>query len=107
MVANLLQGCERPLLLAIQSVHVDTTGNVNALGVLGNVLKGTLDTIEDAPHDTGAELDGQGLPSTQHGVSNTDTRRLLVHLGIKKQGNHDETWMVAVSPSRRMISPTS
>lgn len=59
VVADLeLARCEVPLLLAVESGQVDTTGNVDAVGVVGDALEGTLDTVVDGLHETGAELDG-------------------------------------------------
>ncbi len=70
VVANLQgAGCEVPLLLAVESGQVDTTGNVNAIRVVGDTLEGTLDTIVDGLHKTRAKLDGQWLSSPVYGVA--------------------------------------
>ena len=62
-------GCEIPLLLAVKSGQVDTTGNVDAVGVVGDALEGTLDTVVDGLHKTRAQLDGQWLPGPVYGVA--------------------------------------
>ena len=81
-MADLLQGSEWPHLLAIKSVHVDTTGDVNTLGVNSDVLQRALNAIEDTTHDTGAKLNGKGLSSAQHRISNADPGCFLVHLSL-------------------------
>ena len=70
VVANLQgAGRELPLLLAVESGQIDTTGDVNAVRVVGDTLEGTLDTIVNGLHETRAKLDGQWLSSPVYGVA--------------------------------------
>jgi hypothetical protein len=64
---------EVPLLLAVESGKVDTAGNVDAVGVVGDTLERALDTVVDGLHETGAELDGQGLTRLEDGVADSNT----------------------------------
>jgi hypothetical protein len=74
VVADLeLAGCEVPLLLAVEGGQVDTTGNVDAVRVVGNALERALDTVVDGLHETGAKLDGQGLSRHAHRVADRHT----------------------------------
>ena len=50
-----------PFLHAVESGQVDATGNVDAVGFIGDALEGTLNTVVDGLHQPGAELDRQGL----------------------------------------------
>ena len=79
VVANLERaGGKFPLLLAVERGQVDTTGNVNAVCVVGDALKGTLDTVVDGLHETWAELDGQWLSGPEYGVANSYTSCTLL-----------------------------
>jgi hypothetical protein len=70
VVANLeLARCEVPFLRAVESGQIDTTGDVDALGVFGDALERALDTVVDGLHQTWAELDGQGLSRSEDGVA--------------------------------------
>ena len=40
----------------------------------------SLDSVKDATHDAGAELDREWFTGAEHGVANGDARSLLVHL---------------------------
>lgn len=73
VVADLGGGGEVPLLLAVEGVGSDTTGDVDALGHLRDLLEGSLDTIVDVVEQTGAKLDGERLSSTADRVTDRDT----------------------------------
>lgn len=74
VVADLvLGGLELPLSLAVQGRHVDTTGNVNAVGDVRDGLERALNTVVNGLHQTRAELDGQRLAGSVDGVTNGDT----------------------------------
>jgi hypothetical protein len=74
VVANLvLGGLEVPLSLTVQGGHVDTAGNVDAVGNVRDGLEGALDTVVDGLHQTRAELDGQRLAGSVDGVTDRDT----------------------------------
>jgi hypothetical protein len=74
VVADLeLAGCEVPLLLTVERGQVDTAGNVNAVGVVGDTLERALDTVVNGLHQTGAELDGQGLSRADDRITDSDT----------------------------------
>jgi hypothetical protein len=64
---------EVPLLLAVESGKIDTTGNVDAVGVVGDTLERALDTVVDGLHETGAELDRQGLARLEDRVADSYT----------------------------------
>ena len=64
---------EIPLLRAAQRLHVDAARNVDALRQLVDVLQRALDSVKDVVQDTGSELNGQGRPCSEHGVTNANT----------------------------------
>lgn len=72
VVANLGRGGEVPLLLAVEGVGVDASGDVDALGQLRNLLEGSLDTVVDVVEQTGTELDGEGLAGAVDRVTDRD-----------------------------------
>lgn len=78
VVTDAHRGCELPLLGAVESGDMDTTRDVDAVGVLGDLLEGSLNTIVDVVEQAGAELDGEGLSGSQDGVSYRDTGCWLV-----------------------------
>jgi hypothetical protein len=74
VVADLeLARCEVPLLLAVEGGEIDTTGNVNAVRVVGDTLERALNTVVDGLHETGAKLDGQGLSGPEYRVADSHT----------------------------------
>ena len=73
VIANLHGRVEIPLLLAVEGGNSDTTGDVNGLGVFGNGLERTLNTIEDTVKKARTELDRQGLSGSGNGVADRDT----------------------------------
>jgi hypothetical protein len=48
-------------------------GNVDTLGLVGNGLEGSLDTVVDRLHQTGAQLDGKGLTRPCDRVTDSQT----------------------------------
>lgn len=64
---------EIPLLLTIQRIDANTTGNVDTLGLVGDSTEGSLNTVVDRLHQTGAQLDGQGLTGPGNGIANSQT----------------------------------
>jgi hypothetical protein len=74
VVADLeLAGCKVPLLLAVEGGQIDTSGDVDAVCVVGNALERALDAVVDGLHETGAELDGQGQSRHAYGVADRHT----------------------------------
>jgi hypothetical protein len=71
---------ELPHLRLVKAGDVDTTGYEEVLRQLSNGLKGTLDTIENVFHNAGAELYGQRLLLTEHGVTDSEPGGVLVDL---------------------------
>jgi len=63
-----------------QIASASLTRNVDRLRLLLDSLKRTLDTVVNVGHETGAELDREGLAGTQDGVADRDARGLLVDL---------------------------
>lgn len=57
---------------------MDATGDVDALGGLGDLLEGSLNTVVDVVEQTGAEFDREGLAGSLDGVSYRDTGCSLV-----------------------------
>mmetsp|Transcript_22768 Transcript_22768/g.37711 ORF Transcript_22768/g.37711 Transcript_22768/m.37711 type:complete len:452 (-) Transcript_22768:29-1384(-) len=60
--------------------NIHTLWHVNISGRLENVLKRTLDTIENGSHNTRTKFDGKRLLLTEHGVTNGKTGGILVNL---------------------------
>lgn len=60
---------ELPASGAAKGFDVDTLGNVNGLSHVGDVLKWTLDTVENGTHDAGSELDRQRFARPQHRIT--------------------------------------
>jgi hypothetical protein len=73
VIADLNGRGELPLLVAVEGGNGDTTGDVDALGDVGNLLKRTLNAIEDTVEEAGTELDGQGLTGAHDRVADLDT----------------------------------
>ncbi|KAI3492707.1 hypothetical protein L1887_42625 [Cichorium endivia] len=81
VVADLeLAGSEVPRELTVERLRVDTSGNVDTAALLHDGLERTLDAVVNVLHETGAELDGEGLASTEHRVTDGNAGSLLVHL---------------------------
>merc|ERR1712071_194336 len=76
----------RPLLFSVKRVSADTTRDVNTLGVLGNDVKWSLDTVKDTFHNTWPQLYRQRLSSTLNRIPQRDTRSLLVTLNSRLVG---------------------
>lgn len=64
---------EVPLLLAVESICGDATRDVNALGDVGDLLEGSLNTVIDVVEKTGAEFDRQWLAGTNDWITDLDT----------------------------------
>lgn len=72
VVANLeASGLVLPLLLTVQRIDGNTTGDVDTVGLFGDGLEGSLNTIVNCLHQTGTELDGQGLTRPSDGITNS------------------------------------
>jgi len=71
---------EDPVLVPGQGGDVDSLGDVDVAGGLEDVLEGTLDTVENGSHNSGAELHGKRLALTEDGVSDGQTGGILVDL---------------------------
>jgi len=63
-----------------QGRDIDALGYVDGVGQLADRPQGSLDAIEDAAHDPGAQFHGQRLAGLVDGVSDTHARSVLVHL---------------------------
>ena len=88
-----------------QTRNVYTLWYVNITRVLENVLQGTLDTIENGPHDTRSEFDGKRLLLSKHRVSNSKTGRIFVDLdrgGITFKFN-DLSYKLAVPDTDKLV----
>ena len=68
-----LAGRKLPLEVPVEGSDVDTSGDIDTLCEVIDVLQGSLDTVKDGPHDSWAQLDREGLPCPQHGISNGHT----------------------------------
>lgn len=66
-------GCELPLLLAIQGRQIDTTGDVNAVRIVGNALERALDSVVDGFHQAWAKLDRQWQSRPEDRIANSHT----------------------------------
>lgn len=66
-----LARCEVPFLLTIEGGQVDTTGDVDAVRVIGDTLEGSLDTVINGLHQTWAKLDGKRLTGSEDGVADS------------------------------------
>lgn len=73
VVADLHVRGEVPLLLAVEGIRGDATGDVDALGEIGDLLEGSLDTVVDVVEQAGAEFDGERLSGSHDGVTDLDT----------------------------------
>lgn len=73
VVADLHLGLELPLLGAVEGGDGHSAGDVDALGGVGDLLEGSLDTIVDVVKQAWAQLDGEGLSGPQDGVANRHT----------------------------------
>jgi len=71
---TVVEGLKLPELLLVEGRGVDATGDVDARRHLLDGLQGTLDAVEDVLHDTGAELDREGLASAEDRVTDGQTR---------------------------------
>ena len=79
VVADRNGGVEIPHLGHIEAISVDTALDEDAHFRL-QISQRTLNTIVDLSQQTRAELNRQGLPSSDHGLARTDAGRLLVDL---------------------------
>lgn len=74
VVANLeVDWREIPLLLTVERIDANTAGDVDTLGLVGDSTEGSLDTVVDRLHQTGAQLDGQGLASARNRIADSQT----------------------------------
>mmetsp|Transcript_3989 Transcript_3989/g.6287 ORF Transcript_3989/g.6287 Transcript_3989/m.6287 type:complete len:458 (+) Transcript_3989:607-1980(+) len=71
---------ESPTRFSCQTWDIHTLRHVHITSFHENVLERTLNTIENGSHDTGTEFDGQRLLLTEDGISDSQTRSILVHL---------------------------
>mmetsp|Transcript_125902 Transcript_125902/g.187926 ORF Transcript_125902/g.187926 Transcript_125902/m.187926 type:complete len:462 (-) Transcript_125902:85-1470(-) len=74
------RGAERPGLLHVQRLHVDTSGDEHGSGLLHDDLQRTLDSVENLVHDTRTQHHRQRLTGTLNRVTNAETGGLLVNL---------------------------
>lgn len=86
VVADLHLGVELPLLGAVEGGNSYAAGDVDALSGVGDLLEGSLDTIVDVVEQTGAQLHGEGLSSSQDGIANRDTGCLFIASALSDQG---------------------
>lgn len=75
-----LAGGEVPLLRTVEGRDVDSTGDVNAVGCVGNTLERALDTIIDGLHETGAQLNGERLARPDDWVADRHTGYMMISL---------------------------
>ena len=68
-----LYGRKLPLEVSVEGSDVHSSGDVDALCDVVDVLQWSLDTIKDGAHDTWTKLNREGFPCPQHRVSNTHT----------------------------------
>lgn len=74
VVSNLeVDRLEIPLLFTVQGIHANTAGDVDTLGLVGDRTEGSLDTVVDRLHQTGAQLDGQRLAGPRNGIADSQT----------------------------------
>jgi hypothetical protein len=73
-------GDKVPLLVVIEVVDGETTGNEDGLGLLCDDGERTLNTIENRVHDTRTKLDLKGGTSTLNGVTDGKTSGILINL---------------------------
>jgi len=73
-------GGEVPHLVAIKAGDLDTSGDVDILCHVVNVLEGALNTIEDGVQNTRSELKGEGLAGLLDGIADGHTGGVLVNL---------------------------
>ena len=62
-----------PLERSVEGIRVDALGNVNTLRHGVDVLQWSLDAVEDAAHDAGAQFNGEGLARSQDRVAHGNT----------------------------------
>lgn len=74
VIADLHRRREVPLLLTIQRIYPNTTGDVDRTGIRVDLLEGTLDTVVNRFHQTGAKLDRKRLAGSVHRVTDSHTR---------------------------------
>lgn len=129
-----LAGGEFPFEVSVKSTNVDSSWNIDTLSEVIDVFEWTLDTVKDGAHDSWSELHRERFTcpkdrvTNRHtsfidtlGETNKNTRRHLKYVTrlvtcyTTEEGNataeriqvSSYTWIVAMSPSKRMISPTS
>mmetsp|Transcript_30036 Transcript_30036/g.64386 ORF Transcript_30036/g.64386 Transcript_30036/m.64386 type:complete len:638 (+) Transcript_30036:135-2048(+) len=71
---------EGPPHIPRQTRNVHTLGHVDVSALLEDALQRTLDPIENRPHDSGSQLDGQRLLLPQDGISHGQAGGVLVDL---------------------------
>lgn len=74
MVADLHRRLKVPFLLTIQRIYPNTTGDVDRVGLRVNLLEGTLNTVVNRFHQTGAKLDRKRLAGSVHRVTDSQAR---------------------------------
>jgi len=102
-------GSERPTDATGKAGDVHTLGHVHITRLLENVLKGTLDSIENGSHDSGSELDGKGLLLTEDGITDREAGGILVNLdgsGVSLELN-DLTHKLRVSYTNELVHCSS
>jgi hypothetical protein len=74
-------GLKGPQLLLVKCLNADTLGNINITiaDLLDNIQR-ALNTVKDTVQNTRTQLDGQGVASAEHGVTDGQTSGLLVYL---------------------------
>lgn len=65
---------EVPFPLTIQRIYSNATRDVDSAGICRDFLQGSLDTVVNRLHQTGAEFDGKRLACSVHGVTDSQTR---------------------------------
>ena len=75
-----LAGGEVPLLRTVESRDVDSAGDVNAVGRVGDTLERALDTVIDGLHETGAELNGERLARPDDWIADRHTGYIMISL---------------------------
>lgn len=75
MIADLVvSGLEVPFPLTIQRIYPNTTGDIDRPRLCRDLSQGSLDTVIDRFHQTGAKLDRKGLACSEDGVTDSQTR---------------------------------
>lgn len=75
VVADLvLARLEVPFPLTIQRIYSNAAGDIDSAGLCRNFFQGSLDTVVNGLHETGAEFDGKRLACSVHGVTDSQAR---------------------------------